>query len=131
MAAVIKALWKCDGEEAEIQNLDYSFNQNYDAIGQVSGEVMGGMINVSLMTAKSEKRFGWAITSDLKKDGEIEFIDNDGQTLKTLKFTDGYMVAYNESYSGFGGGGATENLTLSCRTIAIGGETHENTWETM
>ena len=46
MAAVIKALFKCDGQESEVTNLSYSFDQNIDNIGQPAGEVRGGIINV-------------------------------------------------------------------------------------
>jgi len=140
MAAVIKALFKCDGQESEVVDLSYSFDQNVDNIGQPAGEVRGGIINVSLMSAKSEKRFGWMVASDVKKDGEIEFIDSQGQSLKTLKFKDAYCVGYKEDFVAFDGkasgnvtikDGAKEHLTLSARTISVAGETHENSWETI
>jgi len=128
MAAVIKMIFKCDGQESEVTNLSYSFDQNIDNIGQVAGEVRGGVINVGLMSSKSEKRMGWMVASDVKKNGEID------------KFEDAYCVGYTEQFEAFDGqasgnvtikDGAQEHLTLSCRTIAVGGETHENTWETI
>jgi len=66
--------------------------------------------------------------------------DKKGQSLKTLKFEDAYCVGYTEDFTAFDGktsgnvtikDGAKEHLTLSCRTIAMAGETHENTWETI
>jgi len=138
MAAVIKALFKSNGEESEVVALSYSFDQNVDNIGQPAGEVRGGIINVSLGSLGSEKRFGWAVTSDLKYDGEIEFIDANGKTLKTLKFKEAYCVGYTEDYEAFSGGrdagnvtvkdGAKEHLTLSCKEISVAGEMHANTW---
>jgi len=115
-------------------------DQNIDNIGQPAGEVRGGIINVSLMSAKSTKRFGWMVASDVKKSGSIEFIDSQGQTLKTLTFEDAYCVGYTEDYVAFDGqrsgkvtikDGAKEHLTLSCKSIKVEGETHENTWETI
>ena len=138
MAAVIKALFKADGQESEVVALSYSFDQNVDNIGQPAGEVRGGIISVSLGSLGSETRFGWAVTSDMKKDGEIEFIDANGKTLKVLKFTQAYCVGYTEDYEAFTGGrdagnvnikdGAKEHLTLSCQSISVAGEMHENTW---
>lgn len=137
MAAIIKAVFKVDGQEAEVISMSYSFDQNVDNIGQPAGEVRGGVINVSVGSLGSEKRFGWMVTSDMKKNGEIEFIDADGSTLKTLKFEDAYCVGYTEEFEAFnasGGGvvnikdGGKEHLTLSCRKIAVGGESHENSW---
>jgi len=140
MAAVIKVLFKCAGQDSEVTDLSYSFDQNIDNIGQPAGEVRGGIINVSLMSAKSEMRFGWMVASDVKKDGTIEFIDSQGQTLKTLEFKEAYCVGYTEDFKAFDGqaaggvtvkDGAKEHLTLSCKTISVAGETHENTWETI
>lgn len=136
--AVIKATFKVDGVDSEVVALSYSFDQNVDNIGQPAGEVRGGVIKVSLGTLGDEKRFGWAVTSDMKKNGSIEFTDSKGQVLKTLKFEDAYCVGYTEDYEAFSGGsdtgnvtikdGAKEHLTLSCKKISVSGETHENTW---
>ncbi|MEO1437934.1 MAG: type VI secretion system tube protein TssD, partial [Bacteroidota bacterium] len=112
-------------------------DQCYRCFGQPAGEVRGGIIQVSLGSLGSEARFGWMVQSDLKKSGEIEFIDSNGQTLKTLKFEDAYCVGYTEDFEAFTGGSsggvtvkdsAREHLTLSARKISIGGESHENTW---
>jgi len=137
MAAVIKATFKVDGQNSEVVGLSYSFDQNIDNIGQPAGEVRGGIINVSLGSLGSEKRFGWMVASDMKKNGEIEFTDSNGKTLKTLKFEEAYCVGYTEDYEAFAGDkaggltikdGAKEHLTLSCKKISVAGESHENTW---
>ncbi len=137
MASVIKILFVVDGAENEVISLSYSLDQNIDNIGQPAGEVRGGQINVTLGTNGVPDRFGWMVASDMKKSGEIKFIDADNKTLKTLKFEDAFCVAYTESYealSGGAGGGVAikesskETLTLSCRTLDVEGELHENSW---
>lgn len=138
MASVIKAIFKMDGAESEVISLSYSFDQNVDNIGQPAGEVRGGQLTVTLGSMGSEARFGWMVASDMKKSGEIDFVDATGQTLKTLAFEDAYCVGYTEEYDAFTSSdssgtvsineGAKETLVLSCRTISVGGETHENTW---
>ncbi len=137
MAAIIKATFKVDGDESEVVALSYSFDQNIDNIGQPAGEVRGGQIKVSVGSLGNEKRFGWAVTSDMKKNGEIEFTDANGKTLKTLKFEDAYCIGYTEAYKAFTGAAAgkvnvkdsaIEHLTLSCRKLSVAGESHENTW---
>ncbi len=137
MASVIKAQFIVDGVESEVIGLSYSFDQNVDNIGQPAGEVRGGQILVTVGSMASEARFGWMVASDMKKSGEIKYTDATGKTLKTVKFEDAYCVGYTEEYEAFSGGGtpgvsikegAKETLTLSCRTISVGGESHENTW---
>lgn len=136
MPSVIKIQFVVDGQENEVIALSYSLDQNIDNIGQPAGEVRGGQITVTLGSMGSEARYGWMVASDMKKSGEIKFIDATGQTLKTLKFEDAYCVGYTEAYEAFSGGnagvsikeGANETLILSCRVISVGGETHENSW---
>lgn len=137
MASVIKIHFVVDGTESEVVALSYSLDQNVDNIGQPAGEVRGGLIEVTVGSMGSEARFGWMVASDMKKSGEIKFTDANGKTLKTLKFEDAYCVGYTEDYEAFSGDGtrgitikegAKETLTLSCRVIAVGGESHENTW---
>jgi len=140
MAAIIRAVFKCDGQESEVVNVSYSLDQNIDQIGQPAGEVRGGIINVRVNSSKSEKRYGWMVASDVKKSGEIDYVDKDGQVLKTLKFEDAYCVGYTEEFTAFDGqssgnvtikDGSQETLTLSCKKLSMGGESHENSWETI
>lgn len=138
MASVIKATFNVDGDESEIIALSYSLDQNVDNIGQPAGEVRGGTITVTVGTKGTADRYGWMVASDMKKSGEIVYTDATGQTLKTIKFEDAYCVGYTEDYTAFsenttGGSvsikeGAKETLVLSCRTIDVEGEIHENTW---
>ncbi len=85
MSSVIKIVFVVDGQENEVISLSYSFDQNIDNIGQPAGEVRGGQIVVTVGSMASEARFGWMVASDMKKSGELKFIDATGQTLKTLK----------------------------------------------
>jgi hypothetical protein len=138
MASIIKIMFSSDNvEECEVIGLTYSFEQNIDNIGQPAGEVKGGQITVTIGTNGSDTRFGWMVASDLKQNGELKFIDSNGQTAKTIKFTDAYCVSYTEEYEAFSPGGngtvsikegAKEVLTLSCKEIAVGGESHINSW---
>ena len=137
MASVIKAHFVVDGQESEIIQVSYSFDQNIDNIGQPAGEVRGGQIVVTLGTTASADRYGWMVASDMKKNGQIKYTDATGQTLKTVSFEDAYCVGYTEDYEAFSGDtlggisikeGAKETLTLSCKVIDMEGEIHENTW---
>lgn len=138
MAAIIRIKWTCDGEEEEVVKLSYKFNQSIDAIGQPAGEVRGGIIDISLRTLASSMRYGWMISSDMKKSGSLDFEDKDGKVLKKLEFEDAYCVTYHETFddtdiSEVNGRkvqtGVLEHLTLSAKKITIDGNSHENTWE--
>ncbi len=131
-AAVIRITFIVDGQEAEVRNMSYTFTQEVDNIGQPAGEVKGGIIKVSLGSLGSADRFGWAVASDMRKNGALEFTDANGKVLKTLKFEDAYCVNYTENYTAFSDqsikDGAREHLTLVARKISVAGESHESTW---
>lgn len=135
--SVIKSEFKVDGVESEVIFVSYSFDQNVDNIGQPAGEVRGGQIAVTVRSTGNAYLAEWMFNSDMKKSGEIVYTDREGQTLKTLRFEDAYCVGYTEDYEAFNGDkinglsqkeGAKESLLLSCRTIDIEGNLHENTW---
>lgn len=138
MASIIKILFSSDNiEECEVIGLSYSLEQNIDNIGQPAGEVKGGQITVTIGTNGSDGRFGWMVASDMKQNGELKFVDANGQTSKTLVFTDAFCISYTEDYEAFADSksgavsikeGAKETLTLSCREISVEGESHINTW---
>ena len=138
MASIIKILFSSDNvEECEVIALSYSLEQNVDNIGQPAGEVKGGQITVTIGTNGKDTRFGWMVASDMRQNGEIKFIDSTGQTAKTITITDAFCVGYTEEYEAFSSGGAgtvsikegaKETLVLSCKEIAVEGESHINSW---
>ncbi len=138
MASIIKILFSSDNvAECEVISMSYSLEQNVDNIGQPAGEVKGGQITVTIGTNGADTRFGWMVASDMKQSGELKFIDANGQTAKTITFTDAYCVGYTEEYEAFSAGstgtvsikeGAKETLVLSCMEIANAGESHINSW---
>ncbi len=137
MASIIKILFSSDNiPECEVIATEYSFAQNVDPIGQPAGEVMGGLISVTIESTGSDTRFGWMVASAMRQNGELKFIDSNNQTAKTVAFTNAYCVGYKEEYEAFSAGNtgvtvkeaARETLTLSCEEIAVGGESHVNSW---
>jgi len=134
MAAIIKAEFVIGSDRFEVVELEYELTQNADRIGQPSGEVAGGNITVTLRSLDGDSRFGWMVSSSMKKSGKIEFIDREGKEAKTLEFEDAYCIGYKEHYKAFSDNdgttkeGSTERLTLTCRKIKVGNESHENTW---
>ncbi len=138
MASIIRILFSSDSiAECEVIGLSYSLEQNVDNIGQPAGEVKGGQITITIGTNGSDTRFGWMVASDMKQNGEIKFIDANGQTAKTITLTDAYCVGYTEDYEAFSAAdngsvsikeGAKETLTFSCREISSGGESLINSW---
>lgn len=128
-SSIIKILFNCDDELLEVIELNYSFKQDVDDIGQPSGKVTGGLIEIKLPFTRNEKWYAWMIDSTMKKDGVLIFMDANGQSKKRLIFKDAYCLAYKANFEAYSNEqikeNATEVLTIIARTISIGGESFE------
>ncbi|MEZ5198035.1 MAG: type VI secretion system tube protein TssD [Bacteroidales bacterium] len=122
---------KVDGfTEREVLKVDYALHQESDVEGRPSAITRGGKIDVmvkSLNDGNSEF-FEWVCDPYTTKDGTIEFEKRDGTNMKTLKFTDAYLVDYRESYDSIDENLQHEIFTISAKKIDIGGVYHENHW---
>ena len=107
---------------------DFNFQQQIDQRGVTISRVTGGVINVGLKNENDYDLVVWMFSNDAKKKGKIVFSSgtSDNQSFQTIKFTDGALVGYQQSFSE-----QTEilvNLTISCREIDISGASFENVW---
>lgn len=122
---------KVDGfTEREILKVDYSLHQEIDVEGRPSAITRGGKITVlvkSLNDGNSEF-FEWVCDPYTTKDGTVEFEKRDGTNMKTLKFSDAYLIDYEENYDSIDENLQHEVFTISAKKIDIGGVYHENHW---
>lgn len=122
---------KVDGlTDREVLNVDYSLHQETDVEGRPSAITRGGQINVTVKSLNDGNSdfFEWACDPYTTKNGSFEFEKRDGTNMKTLKFTDAYLIAYNESYNSMDENLQYETFTISAKKIDIGGVFHENHW---
>jgi len=127
--AVIKILFNCDDEMLEVIEMNYSFHQEVDQIGQPSSKVTGGRINLKLPFIKNSKWYAWMIDPTMKKDGVLIYMDANGNSKKRLVFKEAWCAAYEVNYKAFSNEtikeNAIEHLTLVARKISIDGESFE------
>ena len=63
----------------------------------------------------------------LKKDGEIQFLETKTlKVMKTIKFTGGYCVDFEENWADKEG--HYEEIVISCQNIEVGSVKFENAW---
>ena len=122
---------KVDGfTDREVLKLDYSLHQETDVEGRPTAITRGGRLNLmvkSLNDGNSEF-FEWMCDPYTVKGGTIEFEKRDGTNMKTLKFEEGFLVDYTESYDSVDENLQHEMFVISAKKIDIGGVFHENSW---
>lgn len=124
-----KAKFKIDGKEYDILDCTYDSAQEVDATGRPSSVTRSGRIMLTVQGTGGSELFEWMTNNFERKNGSVAFVkrDNDA-TLKELKFTEGYLVKYEENFDSTGSNPLTETFTISAKQLDIGEAKHDNEW---
>lgn len=121
---------KIDGyKDREVMMVTYEFDQATDVEGQMSGIPRGGkiIVRVKAMNDGTPELLAWMIERNLPKNGQIDFLETKtGKAMKSIKFTNGYCVDFDEKWEDKMG--HFEEITISCKAIEVGSVKYENDW---
>ena len=98
-------------------------------VQMVSYEFRGGKIRVRVKALNdgTPELAAWMCDRFLKKDGEIQFLETKTlKVMKTIKFTGGYCVDFEENWADKEG--HYEEIVISCQNIEVGSVKFENAW---
>ena len=99
-------------KEREVLMVTYEFSQATDVEGQMAGIPRGGK---------------WMTERSLPKNGEIKFLETKtNKEMKSIKFTNGYCVNFEEKWEDKMG--HFEEITITCKAIEFGNVKYENDW---
>ena len=121
---------KIDGyKDREVLMVTYEFDQATDVEGQMAGIPRGGKIQVRVKALNdgTPDLLAWMVERNLGKDGSIEFLETKtGKAMKTIEFKTGYCVNFAEKWEDKLG--HFEEITITCKELAIGSVNYENEW---
>ena len=121
---------KVDGyKDREVMMVTYEFEQETDVEGQMSGIPRGGKLRVRVKALNdgSPDLLAWMIERNLGKDGSIDFLETKtGKAMKSIKFTTGYCVDFDEKWEDKQG--HFEEIVITCKSIEVGSVKFENEW---
>lgn len=121
---------KIDGyKDREVMMVTYEFDQATDVEGQMSGIPRGGKITVRVKALNdgTPDLLAWMIERNLPKNGQIDFLETKtGKAMKSIKFTNGYCVDFDEKWEDKQG--HYEEIVISCKAIEVGSVKYENDW---
>ena len=121
---------KIDGyKDREVMMVTYEFDQATDVEGQMSGIPRGGKITVRVKALNdgTPELLAWMIERNLPKNGQIDFLETKtGKAMKSIKFTNGYCVDFDEKWEDKEG--HFEEIVISCKAIEVGSVKYENDW---
>ncbi len=116
-------------KEREVLMVTYDFDQATDVEGQMAGIPRGGKITVRVKAHNdgTPDLLAWMIERNLPKNGTITFLETKtGKSMKTIKFTNGYCVNFDEKWEDKQG--HYEEIVITCKDIEFGSVKFENEW---
>ncbi len=116
-------------KEREVLMVTYDFDQATDVEGQMAGIPRGGKITVRVKAHNdgTPDLLAWMVERNLPKNGTITFSETKtGKSMKTIKFTNGYCVNYDEKWEDKKG--HYEEIVITCKDIEFGSVKFENEW---
>ena len=116
-------------KEREVLMVTYEFDQATDVEGQMAGIPRGGKITVRVKALNdgTPDLLAWMIERNLPKNGTITFNETKtGKEMKSIKFTNGYCVSFDEKWEDKKG--HFEEIVITCKKIEFGNVVYENDW---
>ena len=116
-------------KEREVLMVTYEFDQATDVEGQMTGIPRGGKltIRVKALNDGTPDLLAWMTERNLPKDGKITFLETKtNKEMKTIKFTRGYCVNFEEKWEDKMG--HFEEIVVTCQKIEFGNVVYENDW---
>jgi len=124
-----KAKFKAGSIEQNVLSCSYSLYQEVDPTGRPSSISRGGQITIEVEGTNSTELFEWMCNSFERKTEGVIFIKRDSDaTLKELKFKEGYLINFSETFSSTSSNPLNIVFTISAKEIEMGSGSHLNEW---
>lgn len=125
--------FKLDGKEAELVGLSYHFFRQVDDKGRPATQVRRIELTVTIASDDKLKEsiINWLAKPDQGKEGEVVLYSGEGdekKPFKTIKFENGYVVDYHETYSHGNLSNIQETFTISAEKVSIGSSKFDFKW---
>ena len=124
-----KAKLTVAGKPYNVLDCAYSLRQEVDATGRPSSITRGGKITLTVESNNETDLFEWMCNNFERKDGSVVFLKRDSDaTMKELKFTEGYLIDFEEKFTSDNEKPMRVTFTISAKEIKMGNGTHSNEW---
>lgn len=126
------AVLNIDGKESDLKYINYRFHRHTEDNGKPSTRVRKGEITITKDSIYDKGSFTtWLADPDMGKDGEIVIYTDQARSkpLKTIKFTNGFINSYEETFSLQGSSANTvETFTISAEIIEVNDSKFDFIW---
>ncbi|MCB0522693.1 MAG: hypothetical protein H6577_13755 [Lewinellaceae bacterium] len=126
------AVLTIDGKKSDLKHFSYSLSRYTEENGKPSTRVRSVMLNFVKDTIYDKgSATTWMSDPDKGKDGEVVIYADEAKknALKTIKWTNGYICAYEENFNlDAGSSNTVESFSITCETVDIDGAKFDFLW---
>jgi Hemolysin coregulated protein Hcp (TssD) len=126
------AVFSLDGKKSDLKYFNYRFHRHTEDNGKPSTRIRKGEITMTKDSIYDKGSFTtWLSDPDKAKDGEIVIYRDEAkkEKLKTIKFTKGYIVHYEETFNlELAQNNTLETFTISAEIIDVEGSKFDFLW---
>ena len=129
MQTAAQTTFNFKGAVFTVLDYSYSINRNLNNLGQTTTAVNGGQITITIQALeKNNELFASLVTTEDGLRGDITVrTSNLKGTLKTIKFEEGYLINYGESWDILGNG-LRQKFTVTANKLEVDGLKHDFKW---
>jgi hypothetical protein len=113
-------------EKYELLTCDYRFYKNIDRDGEVSSDLRGGLVTMSIIGEPSDELLAWMFDHVKKYNGEVTVMDASEETLEQVYFEDARLVYLFIHYRAEDKPNTVTELKMSANNMRIGNAYFEN-----
>ena len=117
-------------QQYDVIQCSYCFRRDVDSKGRPTSGIFGGTIELTIESSTDTEILVAMLNNKYQaQHGAIRFFkSNDSNSLKSLVFNDGFIIAYQEHMDLSATHPMTIKFTISARKISVGEASHENDW---
>jgi flagellar biosynthesis GTPase FlhF len=118
--------------EYNVLRTDYEISQSVDTQNKPNGKPRGGIISVTVESSNKNDLAEWMVSPTMKKNGQLVFFRRDANSsMKTLSFSEGYCIGYQETFDANSPDPMSIRLRISAGEIKLNNScTVTNPWST-
>lgn len=125
----VNATLNAPGGPYRVLHFDYEFTQPVDANYVPIAVPRGGTIKIVIASRNDTSILAWMLATDRPSGGDINVIDGNATTVRTIYFNGGHCVYFREDFNADSQDPMRIHFHVACQRISINDNVHQQiTW---
>lgn len=110
-----------------VRNVSYELSRTVGKKGEITSDIKGGMIKLTLEGFGDELLFNWLFRPDMQKDGEVVTLDTAERVIEKFSFEKAEALKYKLEFDPENKNNVTAELTINAGVITTDNDLYYET----